>query len=432
VLAGNRTTSGTSWEQVTFTQAQLAALDQNAVYTLDAIDAGHNGGDCVAAWFNLDTVRIPGALDIGPPPATTISPIANQTIFVNTSTGPLSFTLSDDQINPASLTVAGSSSNPGLVPQSNIVLGGSGANRTVTVTPVADQLGTATITLTVSGGTAPANTSFILSVVTDAVPLTYDFDDGTFQGWTTVSADAQGRQFFAIVPPITNSPNHTPQAGSHFVGLHIPAFSLNNPPAPNYTQDDPHDTLLLRSPEFTLNGTGNLSAWLSGGGTGSPNLANTSVGALPAASSSGGFRGVALRNATTGMFVLSGAKTADGNSWQQVTFNATQLAALPQNDVYTLDLIDARHGGWGWVNMDSVTIPGTLVSTQGPPLTIQKWTGNQVRISWPSSATGYTLQSSTAVNSGYGNAGLTVTTEGSEFVAYATVGSGAQFYRLSK
>jgi hypothetical protein len=89
---------------------------------------------------------------------------------------------------------------------------------------------------------------------------------------------------------------------------------------------------------------------------------------LPAATSSGGFRGIALRNATTGQFVLSASKTSDGNTWQQVGFSAAQLAALPQDHVYTLDFIDAAHGSWGWVNMDSVTIPGSQVAPPNPYL----------------------------------------------------------------
>jgi len=73
------------------------------------------------------------------------------------------------------------------------------------------------------------------------------------------------------------------------------------------------------------------------------------------------------------------------------------------------------------------------VSVVGPPaLKIQPWTGNQVRISWPSTATGYGLQRSATVNTGYTSPGLTVTVEGSDSVAYDTRGSGARFYRLTK
>ena len=58
----------------------------------------------------------------------------------------MSFTISDDDL--ATVAVSGSSSNTTLVPSANIVFGGSGADRTVTVTPAANQSGTATITVT--------------------------------------------------------------------------------------------------------------------------------------------------------------------------------------------------------------------------------------------------------------------------------------------
>ena len=59
----------------------------------------------------------------------------------------------------------GSSSNTTLVPVSNIVVGGTGADRTVTITPAANQSGTATITLTVTDGDGgTASDSFVLTV----------------------------------------------------------------------------------------------------------------------------------------------------------------------------------------------------------------------------------------------------------------------------
>src|SRR5207247_2325950 len=56
------------------------------------------------------------------------------------------------------------SSNPGLVPNQNIVFGGFGANRTVNVTPAAGQTGTATITVTVNDGPNNTSTSFVVTV----------------------------------------------------------------------------------------------------------------------------------------------------------------------------------------------------------------------------------------------------------------------------
>src|SRR5438034_143488 len=95
----------------------------------------------------------------------TISDIANQATNEDTATGAIAFTVGDVETAAATLTVSGSSSNTTLVPNANITFGGSGANRTVTVTPAANQFGTATITVTVTdadGGTS--NDTFVLTV----------------------------------------------------------------------------------------------------------------------------------------------------------------------------------------------------------------------------------------------------------------------------
>ena len=100
---------------------------------------------------------------VNDPPA--ISAVADVTINEGTSTGPLAFTLSDPDTTLTSLTVTASSNNQALIPNANIVLGGSGANRTVTVTPVADANGgPATITLTVSDGASSATETFHVTV----------------------------------------------------------------------------------------------------------------------------------------------------------------------------------------------------------------------------------------------------------------------------
>ena len=63
-----------------------------------------------------------------------------------------------------SLTLSKSSSNTNLVPASNIVFRGSGASRTVTVTPALDKSGSSTITVTVSDGDLTDSDSFVLTV----------------------------------------------------------------------------------------------------------------------------------------------------------------------------------------------------------------------------------------------------------------------------
>lgn len=95
----------------------------------------------------------------------TISDITDQTITEDASTGALAFTVGDAETPAASLTVSGTSSNLTLVPNANIAFGGTGASRTVTVTPAANQSGTATITVTVTdSASGTASDTFLLTV----------------------------------------------------------------------------------------------------------------------------------------------------------------------------------------------------------------------------------------------------------------------------
>ena len=69
----------------------------------------------------------------------TISDVANQaTARRHRRPAALAFTVGDLETAAADLTVTATSSNTALVPDANIVFGGSGANRTVTVTPAAE------------------------------------------------------------------------------------------------------------------------------------------------------------------------------------------------------------------------------------------------------------------------------------------------------
>jgi len=95
----------------------------------------------------------------------TISAILDQTTLEDTATGAITFTVGDVETAATSLTVTATSSDLGVVAANGIVLGGSGANRTITLTPVADASGTSTITVTVAdGGGLTATQSFVLTV----------------------------------------------------------------------------------------------------------------------------------------------------------------------------------------------------------------------------------------------------------------------------
>ncbi len=124
--------------------------------------------------------------------APTISGLGNVRINEDSSTGALSFTVGDVETPVAGLTVNASSS----VPSFGVVVGGSGANRTVTVTPPANANGAATITVTVQDGTGGQTSgSFVVTVdpVNDApsftasgnVSVAEDSGPATINAWAT-------------------------------------------------------------------------------------------------------------------------------------------------------------------------------------------------------------------------------------------------------
>jgi hypothetical protein len=94
----------------------------------------------------------------------TINNVTDRSIAVNTNSGAIAITIGDVETAASSLTLTRNSSNPAIVPLSGIVFGGSGANRTVTITPAANQLGSSTITVSVSDRVLTASDTFLVTV----------------------------------------------------------------------------------------------------------------------------------------------------------------------------------------------------------------------------------------------------------------------------
>ena len=105
----------------------------------------------------------------------TISSIADQTIDQDTSTGALDFTVDDAETAATDLEVTAISSNHTLVRDADVVLGGSGGSRTVTVTPQSGESGTTTIALTVTDGDSNSTVStFTVTVEAVSAPTAHD------------------------------------------------------------------------------------------------------------------------------------------------------------------------------------------------------------------------------------------------------------------
>ena len=96
--------------------------------------------------------------------APTISAFTNIEIDANTSTSAISFTIGDNETEASALQLTALSDNEALISSSEISFGGSGAERTVTLSPKADQSGSAKIGIKVSDGAKEGISSFTLSV----------------------------------------------------------------------------------------------------------------------------------------------------------------------------------------------------------------------------------------------------------------------------
>ena len=119
-----------------------------------------DGTDEATSAFEVTVQKVDSGVNTPP----IISNFYDQTIELNTTLGPLSFTIADAESSPDSLVISASSDNNSLVADTAIIVGGTGATRDVTITPVTDEIGETVITITVSDGNDMATTSFVVTV----------------------------------------------------------------------------------------------------------------------------------------------------------------------------------------------------------------------------------------------------------------------------
>jgi autotransporter-associated beta strand protein len=217
--------------------------------------------------------------------------------------------------------------------------------------------GSGTLTLTApstyNGPTAIAGGVLQLSgSVTGTVA--YNFDNGTLQGWSTVMSGA-----YSFVPMSTANNN------GGVSGAQSGLYWVSDSNGTIGGRDYEGNTQFIRSPQFIL-GSGNLTFYLAGGSHAALPANASSVIASPNTSSSG-YMGVALENVSTGAFVLALAGAGDSSSWQAESFTQAQLAPYV-GGTYTLDVINQYSGGWGWITLDTVSIPAVQAGSNLLPV----------------------------------------------------------------
>ncbi len=189
----------------------------------------------------------------------------------------------------------------------------------------------------------------------------YDFDDGSLQGWTnTLTGNATD-----------NPASFAPQTDQGRGGGQNSAYALMHSGNGTWLdgRDVAHPTLVCTSPAFDFDES--LTAeWAITfhllGGTGNTSTTPTSRETLAPASESEGFAGVALRRVSDGAYLLYDHRitSAQNADWQACGWSQQEIAdALSDDDpaeTYQLDFIDQNHGSWGWVMLDSIEIKGLI------------------------------------------------------------------------
>jgi hypothetical protein len=159
----------------------------------------------VAACSSNDPDRMP------PPPAAanyapTASAIADRASDQDTVVGPIDFSIADRESDAALLTVTAVADGTTVVPADGITLAGSGAARTITLTPLESATGAVNVTLTVKDPDgAVALSAFRLTVnarpasVRDVTLTTFakaEADDVTAVNGLTFTQDADDPAIF--------------------------------------------------------------------------------------------------------------------------------------------------------------------------------------------------------------------------------------------
>ncbi|MCK4563630.1 MAG: hypothetical protein KAU94_03015, partial [Verrucomicrobia bacterium] len=198
---------------------------------------------------------------------------------------------------------------------------------------------------------------FALTTVHGAV--TYNFDDGTMQGWVNT-----------VEGGVASNPSHfSAREDQGRGGGHSPTYSLLHDGDGTWLdgRDAAHDTLVVSSPAFTLAGTEEISFYLLGG-TGDTSATPTSRETLPTTSANPGIMGVALRRVSDGAYLLYDHRDTGNqySNWEKQGWTTNEVAAAIAGDApgetYQLDYIDQQDTSWGWTILDTVSIAAPVNS----------------------------------------------------------------------
>ena len=185
--------------------------------------------------------------------------------------------------------------------------------------------------------------------VANARDVTFDFDDGTLQGWSNYDGTT-GEEFVVLDNWQVRSPNY----------MVIEAdFS---------DRDSDEFVKVLTSPAFWIGPTTSVEIFAVGGVGGVDVPTWTNYADLPTVATVTDFMGAALRRVRDGEYLLFSRRTQPGEGtggYEAIGWDAATIAAAVAGDgpgeQYVVDIIDAftAYGTspwWAWIGVDDITL----------------------------------------------------------------------------
>jgi hypothetical protein len=340
------------------------------------------------------------------------------------------------------------STNETLVPADNVAFGGSGADRTLTVTPATGASGVTRLTLIVTDGFNAVSNSFVVTVFpTRGIDFadSFFYDDGSvvtnsFFTWNTHSAGVgqtgqtqvaqaklllSGSQSEDIHAFLTNSP-YVPADG----WILYARFTVNFSARPSSAAGD----YFAHFRNTGISFGGRVFAATSGAAAGRFRLGIANNAGSPSAvlpvdlDTNVTYTVITRYNVATGQSTLWVNPSAESDS------GATATDAAFPFDVWTYAF--RQSGGIGSMAIDDLAI-GTSFSDVAaglPPRLNIALVGNAIQISWSTNAAGFALQSNLDVGNPAGWQGVAEqpSISGDRYVISVPNPAGNVFYRLGQ
>ncbi len=386
-------------------------------------------------------------LGVGVP---TISDIPNQIMPSQAAPKTILFVVGDTETPAASLTVTAASANQILLPGTNIVLGGSGADRTLTLSPAPNQTGLARVTVTVTDGTSSASSAFMLTVnpilgllrtddfnrpdgplvqlddqwLSNANPASTNLQQTSIIGQRLKLAAVQSEDCSTELPPGQSAtPVYAPASGTVFyAGLTVNYQKLPNA-AGGYFAHFRDGNNGFRGRIYAATAGAAIGHYRLGVANAANSISSSALLPVDLATNHNYF--IVLRY---------NAGTCESRLWlNPASESSPGIDAVDGTQPITVEAFTFRQNSdIGTVWVDDLRI-GTAFSDLLPPALLVGVSNGMVQISWPAVYTGYTLQSSLTLSPfDWSKVPDDPSPSGGNNVVSFPIGSGSRLFRLVK